>query len=54
LTAIYRIWGHFVILTTKTLDEKDVVYMCDGTDPETHVTILYREIYEEKIMKKNS
>ena len=51
LTAIYRIWGHFVILSTKTLDEKDVVYVCDGTDPETHVTVLYRENYEEKFMK---
>lgn len=51
LVAIYKLWGHFVVLTTKTIDEKDIVYVCDGVDPESHVTVLYRESYEQKFMK---
>ena len=51
LTSIYKIWGHFVVLTSKSLDGRDIVYLCDGIDADSHVNVIFRDEYEKKYMK---
>lgn len=49
LTSIYFIWGHPIVLCSKTPDAKEYVYICDGV--ESHdVQTMYRQEYEEKYM----
>ena len=51
LTSIWKLWKHVVVLSTKTMDDKEYVYICDGANPKEHVDVLYRQEYDEKYMK---
>lgn len=51
LTSIYTIWQNNVVLASKTMDDEEFVYICDGPSVEEDVHHMTREQYEQDIMK---
>jgi stage V sporulation protein R len=49
MASIYRLWGKAVILSTKDIDDGELVFMCDHVDP-AKIQILPREDYEKAFM----
>jgi stage V sporulation protein R len=48
LTSIYALWNKTVVLSTKSDDETEIVYVCDTASDENKVIRLSREEYENR------
>ena len=50
ITSIFRIWKNTVVLSTKTNDGDDFLYICDGPHPDKNVRVMSRAEYEKTYM----
>ncbi len=53
LASMYRIWQNTIVLTTKTKEGKEVVFVCDGGDVRD-ITSMSKKKYEEVYMKNKN
>jgi stage V sporulation protein R len=51
MTSIHRIWRDVVLLGTRNVDGEEVVYYCDGPDPDEHIYLVPKEQYEKEFLK---
>ena len=49
LPSIWKIWGNTVVLTTRSMEDKEYVYICNGGQPED-VDHMHRDKYEQKYL----
>jgi stage V sporulation protein R len=47
LTSIYYLWNKEVMLATTNKNKEELVYVCEGTDPQKDVAVITREDYEK-------
>ena len=51
LTSVQSIWQNTIVLASKSMDDEEFVYVCDGPDIQDDVHALTREDYEKDFMK---
>ena len=51
IISLFKLWQNTIILSTQTMEDKEFVYICDGTNPEKDVHLLTREEYEKDFMR---
>lgn len=49
LTSLYSIWGDNVLLVTADREGEELIYFCDGEDPEEDVEAVDRKNYERLV-----
>ncbi len=49
LRALQWFWKENVILSTKNIDEEDIVYVCDGQDVDRNIHLVSQKEYESEV-----
>jgi stage V sporulation protein R len=49
ITSLWHLWNNTVVVASKNRDGDEIVYLCDGPDPEK-VVVMPRVDYEKKVL----
>jgi stage V sporulation protein R len=50
MASLYYLWKREVMLVTKNEDNEEIIYVCEGTDPDKDIVMVTREDYEKTWM----
>lgn len=51
IISLFKLWQNPIVLSTQTMEDQEIVYICDGTNPDNDVHGMTREVYEKEFMR---